>query len=339
MKIILRININYYYYYLYRIPVVFEEDNTELVMVFNPSENVCVDVSLYRDEGKKSPQEQLKKHPTAVCKLNNCYFWTAIPIVSEKAVISKGNYFIVPSTFDPFEGPISIDLFTDKPIRGGTINETKPIIYSRLLRLDAELLYRQSFLYFSNSRLEKVSLTTNGNTKEENEEIELLRKQLHCCLGENMELNKKLSLMSLDESLFNRKMTNTDTSVILLRAQLIEAQSKIDELNEKVNEQEKRNSVKNNIKVSQAPPPPVPQVEDNSKKYESELSEKNKKIKEMEKELSELHEKNNELEKERLIMKELEKEKREKQKQNSAIEARSPQAVTTVLVYYIFISN
>lgn len=306
-----------------RIPISFEEDNTECIIVYNPSEKVCVSVDLYKDDQSKSPKEQLKKFPKAVFKLNDCYFWVdSVPLISLPTVISKGSYFIVPATFDPQECAICIDIYTDKPIKSSMIVEKDPVICSRLLRLDADLLYRQSFLYLSNSKLEKVSISTNGNTKEENEEIELLRKQLYCSLGENMELNKKLNLMSQDQSLFNRKSTNTATSVMTLKAQLIDALSKIDDLNEQL---EKKSKAEKIITPSAPAPPPLPP------QFESELLEKNKKIKDMENELSELREKNEllkiEMEKQKLV------EKQQPTKQDSAVsvEARSPQSVTLIV--------
>lgn len=294
--------------------------------MYNPSEKVCVSVDLYKDDQSKSPKEQLKKFPKAVFKLNDCYFWVdSVPLISLPTVISKGSYFIVPATFDPQECAISIDIYTDKPIKSSMIVEKDPVICSRLLRLDAELLYRQSFLYFSNSKLEKVSISTNGNTKEENEEIELLRKQLYCSLGENMELNKKLNLMSQDQSLFNRKSTNTATSVMTLKAQLVDALSKIDDLNEQL---EKKSKIEN--VVTPPPPPPLPPSPLSPPQLNSELLEKNNKIKEMEKEISELRERNE------ILKMEMEKQKLlEKQptKQDSAVsvEERSPKSVTVIV--------
>lgn len=242
--------------FIIRIPLYLPENDTQMVMVFNnvDSGNFSVSVDLYKDDETKEPKEQLKNYPKSIHKLNDSYY-TVSPsssLISYPKLISKGSYYIVPSTFNPVIASISVDIFTNKKIESTLLKEAEEIIDSDLLRLDERILYRQSYLYFSNNKIEKVPLTTTTYSQEELDEIELLKKQLYCSLGENISLNKEISIYTQDKSIFNRKITETDQSVKKLQAELINAKSRIkylEEINKYEEKDIRRSEMKNSLEI------------------------------------------------------------------------------------------
>lgn len=129
------------------------------------------------------------KYPKAIYKIKDIYFSGMLPLVGKIKTLSKGKYFIVPSTFDPLETGYSIDFYSSKIIQSDLLILQIPDVYKDLWEIDEQLLLKSNLQYYSESHIEDVSFERVFKF----DDLEYLKSSLYSALAYSKKQQEKIN--------------------------------------------------------------------------------------------------------------------------------------------------
>lgn len=190
-----------------RIPLEIINDDTEIQCVLKHKyyERIGISLDIYVDNLSESQKQQLMKYPKAIYKIKDQYYSGILPIIGKIKSISKGNYFIVPSTFDPIETGYTIHIYSSKEIKSENLQLQLPDVYKDLYEIDEELLLKTNIQYYSNIHIEDLNIIPEYKFND----LKYIQSSLYSALSHSIKLQQRIN--DLEKKL---NITNTENNAL-----------------------------------------------------------------------------------------------------------------------------